>query len=110
MYKLIAIISVLLRQFYLPNPFEMLEYGSLINLIIEPFLYKLTYFVVGLYYSEGSNSVLGSILYLVFYYAHIGLIILMAFFQWNIFGISIISIAYIMLNIFIKVKSEGSFY
>ena len=114
MYRLLALISVLIRQLCLPNPFETLPYGTMtntmINIIIEPLLYKLTYCVVGLYYSKGSSPVFGSIIYLVFYVLHIGLIMLMGFFHWSIISISIIFILYIIFIIFIKVKSEGSFY
>lgn len=111
MYKLFALISFIIRQLYLPNPLESLEYGFLINIIImEPILYLLTYNVVGLYYSKGCNPVLGSLLYLIFYIVHIGLIMLMGFFQWSIISISIIFISYLMLLIFIKVKSEEGFY
>ncbi len=110
MYKLIALISVLIRQLCLPNPFETLKYGTIINIFIEPILYTLTYCVVDLYYSKGSNPVFGSILYLIFYVLHIGLIILMGFFHWSIISITIIFILIIIFIIFIKVKSEGSFY
>lgn len=110
MYKFISLVSLIIRQFCLPNPFEALEFGYLINIIIEPLLYLMTYTVVGLYYSKGSNPVLGSVLYLIFYIMHIGLIMLMGFFQWNVIIISIIFIAYIMLNVFLKVISEGIFY
>lgn len=88
MYKLIAAISVLIRQFYLPNPFDSLEKEVIItiweipivllpdvlNWIAEPFLYAITFAVVGMYYKSGSNPVWGSFLYLLFYCIHIVLL------------------------------------
>ena len=81
MYKLIVAISILIRQFYLPNPFEALGDGLIVNIgetpmafppeilnwIAEPFMHVVTFAVVGLYYDRGSAPALGSFLYLLFY-------------------------------------------
>jgi hypothetical protein len=110
MYKLIATISVIIRLLYIPNPFETLEYGYFVNYIVEPFLYLLTFKVVGLYYSKGSMPSIGSLLYLFFYVVHIGLLMLMGVFKWNALAIIIIFICYFLIHLFIKIFLEGSYY
>lgn len=110
MYKLIAIASTLIRFQYIPNPFETLEYGYLINFIVEPLFHLLTFSVVGLYYTKGSFTAFGSFLYLLFYGIHVGLIMLMSIFNWNIVVIVIISIVYLIIHVFAKFLLEGSFY
>lgn len=110
MYKLIAIISMVIRLRYLPNPFETLEYGYYINYIVDPLIYFLTYNVVGLYYTKGSAPVIGSLLYLFFYVVHIGVIMLMGVFKWNPVAIVVIFISYFVAHIFMKLFLEGSYY
>jgi hypothetical protein len=110
MYKIFAIASAIIRTQYLPNPFESLSYGYIINLLVEPFLHLLTYKVVGLYYTKGSFPVFGSLLYLIFYSAHVGLIFLMWIFDWNIIAIVTIFIIYLLIHVFAKIFSQGSYY
>ena len=38
MYKLIAVISTLVRQFYIPNPFDALGDGLVVNIGETPIL------------------------------------------------------------------------
>lgn len=92
MYKLIAAISILMRQFCIPNPFEALGDGVVVNIgemsillsprvlnwIMEPFMYSVTFAVVGMYYGRGTDPSFGSFLYLLFYYIHIFLLWLMS--------------------------------
>ena len=92
MYKFIVAISILIRQFYLLNPFEALGDGLIVNIgetpmvlppevlnwIAEPFMHVVTFAVVGLYYDRGSAPALGSFLYLLFYCTHIFLLWLMS--------------------------------
>lgn len=66
MYKLIAVISIFIRQFCISNPFEVLGDGlvvkigeapmalppEILNWIAEPFMHTVTFAVVGLYYIE----------------------------------------------------------
>lgn len=94
LYRLIALISILIRNFYLPNPFEKLEYGVLINILIEPFLHIITFVVVGLFYQGGSAPALGSLLYLFFYIVHIGLIFACSTFNFAQGAITIIIVLY----------------
>lgn len=110
MYKLFAIISAIIRTQYLPNPFETLKYGYIINLIVEPLLHLFTYKVVGLYYAKGSMPALGSFLYLVVYIIHVGLLFLMGVFQWNIIAIISIFILYIAIHVYINIKINSISY
>ena len=84
MYKIIALISVIMRQVYIPNPFEALGAGlgvtlynsqviigpECLNMITEPLMHVITFTVVGFYYDRGSAPTLGSLLYLLFYCIH----------------------------------------
>ena len=68
LYALVSGISLIARQFFLPNPFECFdEKAALINLIAEPFIQILAYVIVGLVYKKGSFPPLGSFLFLVTY-------------------------------------------
>ncbi len=78
LYAIICVASVIIRQFYLPNPFEC--FGSialLINVIAEPIIQYVTYKIVGLMgYQSGSIPALGSFLYLVVYSVIVGLLMI----------------------------------
>ncbi|MBQ2981325.1 MAG: hypothetical protein IJD58_04265 [Lachnospiraceae bacterium] len=92
MYSLIKIISIIIRQFCVPNPFETLGDGIVMNLwgtsmlispevlnwVVEPFMYAVTFSIVGIYYDEGTVPVFGSFLYLAFYCIHIFLLWVMS--------------------------------
>ena len=93
MYKIIAAISVLIRQFVLPNPFEPLGEKfnvtlfnitlpltpDIANWIAEPVLHLLAFGIAGLYYARGYNDpALGSFLYLLFYVIHTLILMLMS--------------------------------
>lgn len=122
MYKLYCVIStigVLIRCFCLPNPFEPLgesfdiTVGSLIisitpdilNWLTEPFLYIITFFIVGIYYKRGRSSpALGSFLYLAFYIIHVGILYLLSkygFASWAlIVFVGLYIIVHIVINVF----------
>lgn len=126
MYKIIAFISVFIRQFVLPNPFEALDgvfpiplFGVdfpipafYINWIAEPFLHVITFNIVGIYYSRSDHfPAVGSFLYLLFYSIHVGLIYLMGIFNFSWIAISIILFGYIFLHIGINIlKNKLIFY
>ena len=60
LYSLMTVISVLVRQFVLPNPFECFgEKATLINWIAEPIIQIVAYGIVGLFYVKGSAPALG---------------------------------------------------
>ena len=91
MYKLITCISFFIRNFYLPNPFEKLQYGLIINMAIEPLLHLVTFTIVGIFYERGSAPTLGSFLYLFFYIVHVSILIL-----WSSFGLTTVAITVIL--------------
>lgn len=86
----------------MPNPFETLDNGNLINYIIEPFIHIVTFGVVGIYYKSGRNPTLGSILYTAFYFIHIGILLLFGVFEWNKIAVIIILILYITCHMLIN--------
>lgn len=69
LYSVIATISVVLRQFVIPNPFASLGIFTslLLNYLIETPLWLFTYSMVGIIYEACSCPALGSALYLLFY-------------------------------------------
>ena len=113
MYQLIAIISVLVRNFVLPNPFEALgENGAfnifgtslvlspfVLNLIAEGILHSITFAVVGLYYISRSNPARGSFLYLLFYCVHVGALYLMCLFHFAWWGILLTLLLYVGFHV-----------
>lgn len=109
MYKLIAIISTLVRQFYIPNPFDALGDGLVVNIgetqillppgvlnwVAEPFVHVVTFSVVGLYYDRGSAPALGSFLYLLFYCVHTFLLWLMSLAEFSTWAVVLIILLYV---------------
>ena len=56
MYKIISLLSLLIRQFCLPNPFECFSDSALlINWIAGIVMAPITYLIVGLVYDKGSE-------------------------------------------------------
>ena len=113
LYKIMVIISVFIRQFYLSNPFEVLGEGlairidgsalllnpEILNRIAGIVLPGLTYWVVGIYYQERSNPVAGSFLYLVFFIIHNSILTLMCKFGFTKIAICIIVGLYIACHV-----------
>ena len=95
LYKIIKFIGVLVRFYYIPNPFSSLANGEIINYAAEPFLHIVTFGVVGIYYKSRSNPAAGSLLYTLFYFIHVGLLLLCRFFEWNRIAIIVIMALYI---------------
>ena len=55
LYGVISVISIIVRQFFLPNPFDCFgDKAVLINWIVEPILHLIAYGLVGLVYCRGS--------------------------------------------------------
>lgn len=114
MYKFIAALSIIIRTFCLPNPFEVLgdtfplTIGEttftmtpiVMNCLAEPVLYAITFALVGIYYSRGVNSPSkGSLLYLIFYCVHVGLLYLMGLFCFATWAVALILIIYAIIHI-----------
>lgn len=116
MYKLMAVISILVRQFYIPNPFEVLGDGLVVNVgdtlsVLSPevlnwmatlFLPAVTYTVVGLYYDRGSNPALGSFLYLLFYCVHTLLLWLVSLAGFAIWAVALTLVLYVGCLVMLK--------
>lgn len=101
MYKLIAPISLVIRNVYLLNPFERVKNGLIINLMIEPLLQVITYGIVGLFYERGSALWLGSFLYFIFYVLYIGLLMVFSLFSFSKLAIITVIVVYLSLLIII---------
>lgn len=114
MYKFIAALSVIIRTFCLPNPFDSLgatfpiTIGEntfmmtpiVMNYLAEPVLHAFTFALVGLYYSRSDhNPSKGSFLYLMFYCVHVGLLYLMGLFGFATWAVALILIVYAMAHI-----------
>ncbi|MBE6809802.1 MAG: hypothetical protein E7521_01930 [Ruminococcaceae bacterium] len=114
LYGIIAVVSILVRQFVLPNPFEPLgetftlsikDFSisltpAVANLIAEPALHAIAFAVVGIYYSrENHEPAFGSFLYLLFYLIHIGLIYIISSFGFTPVAIVIILVVYVIAHI-----------
>lgn len=94
LYGIMTVISVVVRQFFLPNPFECFgDRAIIINWIAEPVIQVLAYAVVGLFYVKGSASTLGSILYLITYALIVGLLWLIGLFSFAWWWVLIIVVA-----------------
>ena len=79
MYRIIAAMSILIRGYYLPNPFEQFAFNVwseipvlkpfepyFMQVLFEPLLGLFAYTMAGLFY-DGQIKSYGSFLYLVFY-------------------------------------------
>lgn len=83
-YGIIGLFSIVIRNFVLPNPFEVLGEGitvfgvfltpAVLNFIVEPILHAVTFAEVGLVYHRGEMPGLGSLLYLVAYVLNVGVL------------------------------------
>ena len=76
MYKLIHLISAIIRQFLLPNPYINLfnneMYADLFNIVIGGLiLWKLSYWLTGVGYKKGVDNPAGGSLEYLFSYCHL---------------------------------------
>lgn len=82
LYAIMAVISLIVRQVYLPNPFACFgDAACLCNLIAEPIIHGVAFLLVGTIYRKDSFPALGSFLYLVAYAAITGILALMGIFS-----------------------------
>lgn len=114
MYTILSATSLLIRQYMLPNPFDKLPVLPSIDylgislqippffmmLFAEPFIYIITFAVVGIYYRKGiDHPAKGSFLYLLFYCVHILALSIMAQFQFTTMAIVLVISGYIACQI-----------
>ena len=96
LYGLMAVISILIRNFVLPNPFDCFgDSAFIINLIAEPIIHAGAFGLVGLVYNRGEAPALGSILYLLAYAMITGVLFLLGIFSFAWWWILIIVVAVI---------------
>ena len=117
-YTALATLFWLIRQFVIPNPFEALGEGltiiigesplllspELLNWIADPIIASLTFLIVGLYYISGTAPAVGSILYMVFYVIHIGLLYLLLSIYPTIWLMILIALLYIAIHITLVIR------
>lgn len=100
LYALMTIISTLVRQFALPNPFECFgDSAIVINWIAEPIMHFVALGLVGLVYRKGECPPLGSLLYLVAYAAITGILALMGLFSFAWWWVAIIVAAMVGIGL-----------
>ena len=101
MYGLIATISLLVRQFLLPNPFECFgSMAEIYNWIAGLILAPLSFVLVGLVYRRGEAPALGSFLYLLTYAVLTGILWVLGQFSfawWAVAGMLVIIIGVMIL-------------
>ena len=98
LYAVMKVISVLVRQFCLPNPFECFGAGAIIiNLVAEPLIHLAAYLLVGLVYNKGDCPALGSFLYLVAYALITGVLALLGVFSFAWWWILTVAVAMIVI-------------
>ena len=117
LYLTLAGIFWFIRQFLMPNPFDVLGEGitvtigeahvllspDILNWIAGFFLPAITFAIVGWYYARGAFPVLGSILYMIFFCLHTFILYLMSWAYPSVFLIVLIGIAYIGLHVGIEI-------
>ena len=102
-YGIISVISVFIRQFVLPNPFECFDDKAIIiNLIAEPIIQLVAYLLVGLVYRKGSNPGFGSLLFLITYALIVAILWVLGIFKFAWGWILILAIAFIGIVIGIR--------
>ena len=113
LYGFLATIFWLIRQFAIPNPFDVLGEGltitigdaplllspELLNWIADPIIAAFTFGIVGLHYIKRSNPAWGSIMYMFFYALHVGLIYWVIPIYPAVWLMVLIGIAYVGLHI-----------
>ena len=107
MYKIISLLSLLIRQCCLPNPFECFgDYALLINWIAGIVMAPVTYLIVGWVYEKGSEPAVGSLLYLLTYALLTGALCVMGIFSFAWWWILILVAVFIGAIIGVRIISE----
>ena len=77
----------------------MLLTPEILNLITSTIVGTITFGIVGIYHAKEQNSALGSVLYMIFYSVHIGLLYLILSVYPIIWLIVLIVVIYMVLQI-----------
>lgn len=107
---MMPVISFIVRQFFLPNPFTPLgSNADAINLLFGGVLVPITYGMVGFIYDSGSDPTAGSFLFLLIYAINTGVTYLVCKaypIQWLM---GLIVVLYIALYTFIVIKVRNDY-
>lgn len=110
MYGLMATISLLVRQFCLPNPFECFgDIAILYNWVAGIVLSPLSFALVGLVYRSGEAPALGSFLYLITYTLLTGILWVLGQFSFAWWAIAAMAAVVIGIMVLFS-KIRGDFY
>ena len=100
LYGVMIIISTLVRQFMLPNPFECFgDRAELYNWIAGIVIHPIAFLLVGTVYRSGDCPPLGSLLYLLAYAAIAGILTLMGIFSFAWWWVLAVVIAMIVIGV-----------
>ena len=110
-YGMVSIVSYIVRNAILPNPFDgVVECAALVNIVAEPIIHLLAFLVTGLFYEKKSLPWWGSLLYLFFYSAIVlalWLLSLVNFVWWSIV-VAIVIVAGLGVGVFtLSMSKEG---
>lgn len=103
MYYIVAIIGAIIRQYFLPNPYEVFftseAWAMLFNMIIGGLiLHVLSFTITGTYYNRGDAPVIGSISYLFWYCINTAIIIFIGTHVANVYlSLVLLLIIYIVI-------------
>ena len=117
-YLSLSTLFWLIRQFFIPNPFDAFGEGitvmisgapvlltpETLNWIAGGVLPLFTFAIVGRYYVKNSDPVAGSCMYMIFFCVHTGLLHLMALAYPAIWLIVLIFVVYIALHIAVRLR------
>lgn len=115
LYAIISAISIIIRNFLLPNPFDCLTGQTIaikgiefpiipefLNIMAEAPLYIFSFLMAGLFYKKGYESpAKGSFLYLMFYCINVFALQILAKFSFSILSIILCIIAYVILLVIV---------
>ena len=103
LYPLVTVISVVVRQFFLPNPFGCFGDKALfLNYIAEPIIIALAYLLVGLVYKKASNPAIGSFLFLITYAVIVGVLRVFGIFRFAWWWILLLLVGFIAFVITVR--------
>lgn len=114
LYPLVTVISIIIRQFVLPNPFDCFGDKALfINHIAEPVIIVVAYFLVGFVYKKGSAPAIGSLLFLVTYATIVVILWVLGLFRFAWWWILVLVVAFVGSIILLRklcIKHENERY
>ena len=111
-YLGVSLISYIVRNLLLPNPFECFgANGEIYNILAEPIIHAVAFWITGMFYEKNSFPALGSFLYLIFYCAIIFALWLLglAKFAWWSILIACVAIAIVGLLIFMACQTREEY-